>query len=289
MRRTALGAISGSVKVGQTALLAVVDEPSTDVVAAAMAESATPAARRSVADVEAEIAAAEDAERKAKQEARKELQRQRREARQGGRQRQGRGPQGQAPPRAPERACRRRRRHRRAVRQRTLVEAEHGRHHRDAAVHRGRPRAASSYELRQLGRDRRLQVRGAVLVQRSPQGAIDGLARPAGIEACRPADSSACSSTWSEVPSGSSSRATDGFRGGGGHPAYEPEREIALDQIGRSLEPGITLVVAEVADPEPAALDSALGALGGDVTGRPAREVYAEVRAADEAEKAKLL
>ena len=35
---TALRAISGSVKVGQTALLAVVDEPSTDVVAAAMAE-----------------------------------------------------------------------------------------------------------------------------------------------------------------------------------------------------------------------------------------------------------
>jgi hypothetical protein len=33
---------------------------------------------------------------------------------------------------------------------------------------------------------------------------------------------------------------------------------------------------------------SALGALGGDVTRRPAREVYAEVREADEAEKAKL-
>ena len=83
-------------------------------------------------------------------------------------------------------------------------------------------------------------------------------------------------------------RPTDGFRGGSGHPAHEAEREIALDQIGRSLEPGVTLVVAEIADPEPDALDSALGALGGDVTGRPAREVYAEVRAADEAEKAKL-
>ena len=76
---TALGAISGSVKVGQTALLAVVDEPSTEVVAAAMADLGGTVARRSVADVEAEIAAAEDAERKAKQEARKELHRQRRE------------------------------------------------------------------------------------------------------------------------------------------------------------------------------------------------------------------
>ena len=83
-------------------------------------------------------------------------------------------------------------------------------------------------------------------------------------------------------------RPTDGFRGGSGHPAHEAEREIALDQIGRSLEPGVTLVVAEIADPEQDALDSALGALGGDVTRRPAREVYAEVRRADEAEKAKL-
>ena len=55
------------------------DEPSTEVVAAAMADLGGTVARRSVADVEAEIAAAEDAERKAKQEARKELNRQRRE------------------------------------------------------------------------------------------------------------------------------------------------------------------------------------------------------------------
>jgi hypothetical protein len=147
------------------------------------------------------------------------------------------------------------------------------------------------YELRQLDRDRRLQVRGAVLVQRSPQGAVgmpqpdphgdgeypppggivgmllDVLRGPLGILFARP---------------------TDGFRGGCGHPADEAEREIALDQIGRGVEPGITLVVAEIADPEPAALDSALGALGGDVTGRPAHEVYAEVRAAAEAEKATL-
>lgn len=147
------------------------------------------------------------------------------------------------------------------------------------------------YEFRQLDRDRRLQVRGAVLVQRSPQGAIDVpqpdphgdgqylppggivgmlldvLRGPLGILFARP---------------------TDGFRGGSGHPAHEAEREIALDQIGRSLEPGVTLVVAEIADPEPDALDAALGALGGDVTRRPAREVYAEVRRADEAEKAKL-
>jgi uncharacterized membrane protein len=76
---SALGAISSSVKVGHTALLAVVDEPSTEIVDAAMSDIGGTVARRPLAEVEAEIAAAEDAERKAKQEARKELHRSRRE------------------------------------------------------------------------------------------------------------------------------------------------------------------------------------------------------------------
>jgi uncharacterized membrane protein len=76
---SALAQISGSVGLGHTALLAVVDERSPEVVDAAMADIDGTVARRSVADVEAEIAAAESAERKAKAEARKELIRERRE------------------------------------------------------------------------------------------------------------------------------------------------------------------------------------------------------------------
>ena len=76
---SALALISGSVRLGHTALLAVVDERSPDVVDAAMADIGGTVARRSVADVEAEIAAAESAERKAKAEARKELVRERQE------------------------------------------------------------------------------------------------------------------------------------------------------------------------------------------------------------------
>ena len=56
---SALGEISGSVKIGHTVLLAVVDEQSTEVVDAAMADLGGTVARRSVAVVEAEIAAAE--------------------------------------------------------------------------------------------------------------------------------------------------------------------------------------------------------------------------------------
>jgi uncharacterized membrane protein len=67
---SALGAISSSIKVGRTALVAVVTERSTEVVNVAMSTLGGTVLRRSVADVEAEIAAAEEAERKAKRQAR---------------------------------------------------------------------------------------------------------------------------------------------------------------------------------------------------------------------------
>ena len=70
---SALGEISSSVTTGQTTLLAVVSEESPEVVDAAMAGLGGKVSRRPVADVQAEIAAAEEAERKAKWEARKEL------------------------------------------------------------------------------------------------------------------------------------------------------------------------------------------------------------------------
>ena len=76
---SALSAISSSVKPGRTALLAVVEEQSVEVVDTAMTDLGGTVLRRAVADVEAEIAAAEDAERAAKREARKELNRGRRE------------------------------------------------------------------------------------------------------------------------------------------------------------------------------------------------------------------
>jgi uncharacterized membrane protein len=70
---SALGAISSSVQAGRTALLAVVLEGTPEVVDVAMSGVGGTVLRRPVAEVEAEIAAAEEAERKAKHEARKEL------------------------------------------------------------------------------------------------------------------------------------------------------------------------------------------------------------------------
>jgi uncharacterized membrane protein len=70
---SALAGISSSVRVGRTALLAVVTEQSPDAIDDSMSGLGGTVLRRSVADVEAEVAAAEKAQRKAKLEARKEL------------------------------------------------------------------------------------------------------------------------------------------------------------------------------------------------------------------------
>ena len=70
---SALGEISRSVQVGRNAVIAEVSEPSPDVIDTAMERLGGSVLRRSVADVEAEIAAAEKAQREAKKKARKEL------------------------------------------------------------------------------------------------------------------------------------------------------------------------------------------------------------------------
>ncbi len=68
-----LGEISQSVRVGHTAVLGELSEKSPEVVNAAMAELGGSVLRRPVYEVEAEIAAAEDAQREAKKHARKVL------------------------------------------------------------------------------------------------------------------------------------------------------------------------------------------------------------------------
>jgi uncharacterized membrane protein len=68
-----LGEVSKTVQVGRTALLAEVVEQSPEVVDTAMARLSGTVVRRPVADVEAELAAAEQAQRAAKKQARKEL------------------------------------------------------------------------------------------------------------------------------------------------------------------------------------------------------------------------
>jgi uncharacterized membrane protein len=70
---SALGEISKSIRVGQTGLLADVSEESPVAIDAVMANLGGVVLRRSAGDVQAEIAAAEEAQRAAKQQAREKL------------------------------------------------------------------------------------------------------------------------------------------------------------------------------------------------------------------------
>jgi uncharacterized membrane protein len=70
---SAISELSSSVVVGQTSLLAEVDEQGIEVIDTAMDRLGGTVRRRRLADVKAEIAAAEKAQRAAKKEARKEL------------------------------------------------------------------------------------------------------------------------------------------------------------------------------------------------------------------------
>jgi uncharacterized membrane protein len=76
--QSVLGDLSSSIRVGPPGLLAEVSEPDPAAVDAVMAHLGGTVVRRSVSDVEREIAAAQDAQREAKKKARDEL----REARQ---------------------------------------------------------------------------------------------------------------------------------------------------------------------------------------------------------------
>jgi uncharacterized membrane protein len=71
--RSALSDMSKSIRVGPPGLLAEVSEPAPEAVDAVMAHLNGTVVRRSAADVELEIAAAEDAQRAAKKKARHEL------------------------------------------------------------------------------------------------------------------------------------------------------------------------------------------------------------------------
>jgi uncharacterized membrane protein len=74
-----LSEIARAARVGHTTLLAEVNEPSPEVLDTAMASLSGSVLRRPVLDIEAEIAAAEEAQKAAKREARKVLREQRRD------------------------------------------------------------------------------------------------------------------------------------------------------------------------------------------------------------------
>jgi hypothetical protein len=143
------------------------------------------------------------------------------------------------------------------------------------------------HRLKQLDRDGQLRVREAALVQRSGQGDVDvpASAQDADGFYMPPGGIVGMLVDTLRGPIGAlARRPAEAFRGHGAPSVHEGERELALEDISRNLEPGVTLVLAEIADPDPHVLNSALDALGGTVTKRAAQDVYNEIQAANRIE-----
>jgi len=137
--------------------------------------------------------------------------------------------------------------------------------------------------LKLLDSEGQLRVRAAALVERpapgrvgSPSGAEDDayVFLPGGGVVGTLVDA------LSGPVGGVFARPTEGFRAHGAPWSRAGERALALEEISRDLEPGVALVIAEVEDPDPDALDSALDALGGTAARRDATAFSTELRAA---------
>jgi uncharacterized membrane protein len=74
--------------------------------------------------------------------------------------------------------------------------------------------------------------------------------------------------------------------GGVGALTREEDQDIALDALSKQIEPGHTVLVAEVGEVATEVIDNEMSALGGTVTRRPAADVYAEIQAAKDAQDA---
>ena len=67
---------------------------------------------------------------------------------------------------------------------------------------------------------------------------------------------------------------------------HAEDQDVALDAISRQIEPGHTVLVAEVGEVATEVVDDIMAALGGTVTRRSAADVYAEIQGAKAAQDA---
>ena len=139
------------------------------------------------------------------------------------------------------------------------------------------------HELKRLDRDRRLQVSAAALVGRPGEGGRGkGSPNAEGFYVPQKGIVGILVDAISGPAEASYAEPTETFRGHGDQAAHEADRELVLGELGeisKDLEPGVTLVIAEIADPDPGVLESTLHALGGSATVRSARDVYAAITA----------
>ena len=137
-------------------------------------------------------------------------------------------------------------------------------------------------QLKRLDDDGRLHVRAAALLERSGQDRITLTADDEGAFMPPAGVVGMLIDAVMGPPEVLYARPSESFYGRGATP--DPDDDLIVEELTRNLEPGVTIVIAEVADPDPDVLDDALRELGGTVTRRPARDVHAELKAAEQRE-----
>jgi uncharacterized membrane protein len=143
--------------------------------------------------------------------------------------------------------------------------------------------------LRQAGDTGQLEVRAAALLERGP----DGVVRVAEGDDAAPGAAIAAGSLIGMLigvlggPLGMLLGTSTGMLTGSvAAAAHAGDQDIALAAISGQIEPGHTVLLAEVGEVAPEVVDNAMSALGGTVTRRSAADVYDEIQSAKAAQDA---
>jgi uncharacterized membrane protein len=142
-------------------------------------------------------------------------------------------------------------------------------------------------ELNRIGREGRVDVKSAVLLERTKDGKVqvpEGSDNVAGLYLASGGLLGMLVGALAG-PVGVLFGGAIGVMGGG---AAELDRggdqDVALEVIGRRIQPGSPALVAEVAEPAEEVINGTMAPLGGKVTRVPAADVYAEVVASEDAD-----
>ena len=144
-------------------------------------------------------------------------------------------------------------------------------------------------KLRQAGDAGRVDLRAAALLERGPDGVVRV---PEGDDAAPGAAIAGGGLIGMLIgvlggPLGMLLGSSTGMLTGGvAAAAHADDQDIALATISGQIEPGHTVLVAEVGEVTPEGVDNAMSGLGGTVTRRSAADVYAEIQAAQAAQDA---
>jgi uncharacterized membrane protein len=144
-------------------------------------------------------------------------------------------------------------------------------------------------QLRQADGEGRVEVRASALLERGSDGAVrvpegDDVASGVGLAG------GGLIGMLIGVLGGPLGVLLGGYTGmlvgGVGAVSREEDQDVALDAIARRIEPGHTVLVAEVGEVATEVVDGIMRPLGGTVTRRAAAEVYDEIQSAKAAQDA---